>query len=66
MESKDSRKVKESLQQEHQKVLCEIESGSFQDRAYGSILGAFIADSCGYFLEFETDIISENVMKQCM
>lgn len=47
MESKDSRKEKESLQQEHQKVLCEIESGSFQDRAYGSILGAFIADSCG-------------------
>ena len=35
------------------------ENPNFESRAYGCILGAFIGDSCGSYLEFETNAISE-------
>jgi hypothetical protein len=34
-------------------------SGSLKDYAYGCILGAFIADSCGSFNEFNLKIADE-------
>jgi len=29
--------------------------GSFEERCFGSILGSFIGDSCGSFLEFSNE-----------
>ena len=43
-----------------------IVPNSFEDRAYGCILGAFAADACGSYLEFEGAVISEKVMDTCM
>ena len=39
---------------------------SFKDRAYGCVLGAFIGDACGSFLEFNDHIADENDMNLCM
>jgi len=43
-----------------------IEVGSFEDHAFGSILGAFIGDSCGSFLEFAREVQVDSIMKTCM
>ena len=48
------------------KVIDEIEAGSFRDRAFGSILGAFTADTCGSFHEFVEEVVSEEDMEECM
>ena len=34
------------------KLLKDIKLGSFEDNAYGCILGAFIGDACGSYVEF--------------
>ena len=47
---------------ENWKVIEEIKEGSFEDRAYGSIIGAFIGDAMGSYLEFSMKIASEDVM----
>ena len=39
---------------------------SLTDRAFGTILGAFIGDSCGSFLEFYKNTINESGMNICM
>jgi hypothetical protein len=46
--------------------LAAIKPDSYKDRAFGCILGAFIGDSCGSFLEFEVQAITEEQMKECM
>jgi hypothetical protein len=33
-------------------ILKGIKKGSFEDKAYGCILGAFIGDACGSYVEF--------------
>ena len=38
----------------------------FEDRAFGCIVGAFTADSCGSYVEFSINRISENDMDECM
>ena len=38
----------------------------FTERAYGCILGAFIADACGSFLEFSRSVADEEMMDKCM
>ena len=43
-----------------------VEPKTFEDRAYGCIIGAFIGDSCGSYLEFERKIIDPYRMKECM
>ena len=44
-----------------------IVKDSFNDRAFGCILGAFAADACGSFNEFYTrSIQSEEFMDECM
>ena len=47
-------------------VIKNIEEGSFRDRAFGSILGAFVADACGSFHEFSTEVLSDGQMDECM
>ena len=37
----------------------------FEDKAIGCILGAFVADSCGSYVEFE-EVISNKRMDKCM
>ena len=39
---------------------------SFEDRAYGAILGAFAADSCGSFREFSGNVAGAEEMEVCM
>jgi len=38
----------------------------FDDRAFGSILGAFIGDACGSYLEFINYVASDEEMNTCM
>ena len=38
----------------------------FNEVAKGCVFGAFVGDSCGSYLEFEVDGISEQQMVQCM
>ena len=35
--------------QEEYEILASIESGSFEDRAYGCILGSFVGDALGAY-----------------
>jgi len=47
-------------------IIDNITKDSFEDRAYGSILGAFLADSCGSYLEFTRQVNSDEQMDKCM
>ena len=38
--------------QDNNQILESIQKDTFHDRAYGCILGAFIGDACGSYLEF--------------
>ena len=44
----------------------DIPKNTFEDRANACIIGAFVGDACGAFLEFEKKIVSEERMKKCM
>lgn len=48
------------------RILNSIYPGSFADKAFGCILGAFVSDSCGSYNEFNTKIASEEFMDECM
>ena len=39
---------------------------SFEDRVYGCILGMFIGDACGSYLEFAEETVEDEKMKECM
>ncbi len=43
-----------------------IKQYSEEDKAYGTIIGAFIADSCGSFFEFSKKKLNDNEMTECM
>jgi len=43
-----------------------IKPKSFEDRAFGCILGAFAADSCGSYLKFSLTLAEEAKMDECM
>ena len=43
-----------------------IVENTFEDRAFGSIIGAFVGDSCGSYHEFKPKLISEKEMDDCM
>ena len=43
-----------------------IKKNSEEDRAYGAIIGAFIADSCGSYYEFSKKKLNDNEMDECM
>ena len=38
----------------------------FENAAFGCILGAFIGDSCGSYLEFIKETVDEKTMDECM
>ena len=44
----------------------EFKSGSLEDLAFGTILGAFTGDACGSFNEFNEEIADEEFMDECM
>ena len=48
------------------KFLDVIEPDTFEDRAFGCILGAFLGDSCGSFHEFKNHVLNEEEMEECM
>ena len=43
----------------NQDILNSIVHNSFNDRAFGCIIGAFIGDACGSYLEFEEKVANE-------
>lgn len=43
-------------QQSNDEILNEIKAHSFNDRAFGCVIGAFIADACGSYNEFNPAI----------
>ena len=43
-----------------------IKPDTFEDRAFGCIVGAFVGDSCGSFNEFNPVVASDEEMNQCM
>ena len=66
--NKLANKVKEEEDVEtcNQEILESIQTDSFEDRAYGCILGSFIGDSCGAFLKSQYEIATEGEMDECM
>lgn len=38
----------------------------FNDRAYGCIIGAFVGDACGAYLEFDERLPSPKKIENCM
>jgi len=49
-------------------ILDGISKGSLQDKAFGCIMGAFIGDTCGVFLnnDEKKSIAKEETMDMCM
>jgi len=47
-------------------MLNRIKPNTFEDRAFGCIVGAFVGDSCGSFNEFNPRIAEDFVMDICM
>ena len=58
--------IENPLEQENEQILASVQKDTFEDRAYGCILGAFIADACGAFYEFNYAIATEEQMDACM
>ena len=52
--------------QTNEYILEQIVAGTSDDRMFGSVVGAFIGDSCGSFNEFNRNISNEKFMKECM
>ena len=47
-------------------VFDEIMPGSFEDRAFACIVGAFVGDACETVFEFQKEVIDEKRMAECM
>jgi len=50
----------------NQNIINSIIPNTFDDRAFGCILGAFAGDACGSYLEFINYVASEEEMDECM
>ena len=48
------------------RILDSIQPNTFQERAFGCILGAFVGDACGSYNEFATQVATEAFMDECM
>ena len=46
--------------------VSEIKKSSFEDKAFGCIIGAGIGDACGSLLEFFNRLITLEEVKNCM
>ena len=47
-------------------ILSKIVENTFEDRAFGCIVGAFVGDSCGSFNEFNPTVATDEFMDRCM
>ena len=47
---------------ENKKKIKKIKANSFEDRAYGCLLGVYVADSCGSLYEFSTKHLTDEQM----
>ena len=54
------------IRQETKQILDSIQPNSFEDFAYGSMIGAFIADSMGSLEEFAQDPVPEERLAQSL
>ena len=54
------------MSEDNKAILRQIKDGTFEDRAFGCVLGAFTADACGSFLEFSRKIGTKERMDACM
>ena len=43
-----------------------IKQDTFEDKAFGCILGGFIGDSCGSFNRLNFEVATEDHMDECM
>ena len=69
--SKESLTDQEDIQEDIQEVnntnvFDEIMPGSFEDRAFACIVGAFVGDACETVFEFQKEVIDEKRMAECM
>lgn len=55
-----------NIQRKNWDILNNVQADTFEDRAFGSILGGFCADACGSYLEGNSKIASEELMDKCM
>ena len=58
--------VGEQMSDENKEILSSIKTNSFGDKAFGCVLGAFTADACGSFLEFNRKVATDEQMDACM
>lgn len=47
-------------------ILKSLQADTFEEKAFGCILGAFVGDSCGSLHEFIDEILSDEEMEKCM
>ena len=47
-------------------ILDQIIPDSEKDKAFGCVLGAFIGDACGSFVEFSPKMIEDSMMDLCL
>lgn len=62
----DSNPVKAQMYNDSKAIIDDVKPDTFEDRAFGALFGAYTADSCGSFLEFEEQPVDEDRMNQCM
>ena len=43
-------------------IIGSVKADTFEDRAFGCILGAFVADSCGSHQEFIEEVVDDHDM----
>lgn len=43
-----------------------MEPNSFEEKAFGCLFGAFVADSCGSYLEFTEKYATQAEVDECM
>jgi len=59
-------RIKQSQYLDAMAVLSQLKPGTFEERAFGCILGAFAADACGSYWEFEERYLNATEMNVCM
>jgi hypothetical protein len=47
-------------------IVPTFDDSTFENNAYGCIIGAFIGDACGSYNEFEKKIKNDLFMDKCM
>jgi len=60
--------VKAHRNSSNQAIYDRIVSGTLEDKAFGCIMGAFVGDACGVYIDKDArkNIMSEETMEICM